>query len=68
MKEKIKKIHSVFAQSKLSIGIPEKLFDNIFRCLHINLKSFNKDALIFNYDETINRMAIIIRGSVDFSI
>ncbi len=68
MQEKINKIHSVFAQSKLSDGIEAELFNSIFRCLHIKLESFNKDSLIFNYDEPIDRMAMILSGSVDFSI
>ncbi len=68
MQEKIEKVKEIFSKSKLSDGIDPSLFNGIFRCLHISLKSFNKGELIFDYDKAIDRMALIISGSVDFSI
>ncbi len=57
------KIYEIFYQSKLSEGIGPQCYPSIFSCLHADIKKFQKDSLIFDYDEPINRMAVIISAA-----
>ncbi len=61
-------IKEVFLQSRLFAGVEENLFGGVYNCLRGQLKNYYKDQVILGFEDKTDRMGIIIKGTVDFSI